>query len=156
MKKFFTLLLLGTAMPLLADSASTALIVHAKDGSTVSYILSERPGVTFSDAYLVVDCADAELSYPLDDIWKFTFGPSDADTSVDRISASEASFDVDGDAIVLSGYKVGSVVRIITAGGVTLHSTTLSGDNWAYPLSNLPAGISLVSVNGTTFKIAKK
>ena len=155
MKKIVLPLLIGLAVPLVS-SASTALIVHAKDGSKVSYILSERPRVSFSEDSLIITSEATVVNYPLTDMWKFTFSEEDEDTGVNNIPADEASLSINSGVIVLSGCKEGSTARICTTGGTVVHNEKLSSDSWTYPLSLLPSGIYLVTINGTTFKIAKK
>ena len=143
-------------VPMLAESTATALTVHIKDGSEVTFLLSEQPAVTFSDGYLLITSSDAEMSYPLSDVVKFTFKDADETTGIDNTSVGEASFAFDGGSVVVSGLKAGSNARVFATDGTTLHSEEVSGDSWSYSLSSLPSGVYIVSINGKTFKIAKK
>lgn len=155
MRKIILPLLLGVAVPLLAG-ASTRLIVHTKDGSEVAYILAQQPRVTFSDNCLVVACDDAEVSYPLADMWKFTFNQTDETEGIAAVVTDEPPLTINDGVIVVSGLNEGSIARISTLGGTIVHSEKLSSDSWTFRLSSLPAGIYLISINNTTFKIAKK
>ena len=56
-----------------ADTTQNALTVLAKDGTKVSYALSERPKVTFSGDDLIITSGDNEVRYPLSQMSRFTF-----------------------------------------------------------------------------------
>lgn len=145
------------SVPMLAESVVTVLTVHVKDGSEVSFLLSERPSVTYSDDYMLITSADAETSYPLSDVLKFTFEEIDGeDTGIDSTIAAEASFSLDGGVIVVSGLKAGSTAQVFTLGGVMVHSESVDSGSWSYPLSSLSSGIYIISINGKGFKITKK
>ena len=137
-------------------SSSNALLLFTKDGGEMSYLLSERPRVTHFDDYLVITSDVAEVSYPLTDIWKFTFGQVDVSSGIDNVPVDEASFNIDDGVLMLSGFREGSTVRIFTMGGMMVHSEKLDGGSCTYCMSALSPGIYLVNVNDKTFKIAKK
>lgn len=162
MKKLPTLVLLlcGLAsLPLRAAEGGTALIVHAKDGTTVSYLLAERPLVTCSGDSLLITCGGTQAAHALADVAKYTFGEADdADTGVSSLAASDtgALCRYDGEAVVLSGIGEGGVVTVLTAGGTVVRSERCGPGSHALSLNGLPGGVYLVNVNGTTFKLSKK
>lgn len=78
MKRLILLLFLGATIPMLADEVSS-LVMHARDGSQVAYEFADNPMVTYSDGYLIITTA-AEVSYPLSDMWKFTYTLAEAET----------------------------------------------------------------------------
>ena len=138
-------------------SSPSALTVHVKDGSKVTFLLSERPAVTFSDGYLLITSDDADASYPLSDVVKFTFGDVDEEnTGIDSLPVDETTFGYDGGAIVVTGLKPGSTAKVYTIGGMMVHSESISDGSWTYPLSSLSSGIYIININGKSFKISKK
>ena len=140
-----------------ADSVATSLIVHTKDGSQVAFLLSERPKVSFSDGYLLISSSEADATYPLSDVLMFTFEEIESEaTGLSLLPADENSFALEGGAIVVTGLKEGSTAKVYTIGGITIHSEKVDGGTWTYSLSSLSSGVYIISINGKTFKIAKK
>ena len=138
-------------------SGSSALTIHVTDGSKVTFLLSERPAVTFSDGYLLITSDDADASYPLSDVIKFTFGDiDDEDTGIDSLPVDETTFGYDGGAIVVTGLNSGSTAKVYTIGGMMVHSESISDGSWTYSLSSLSSGIYIININGKSFKISKK
>lgn len=155
MKKLLLLLFLSVTVPSIAEEA-TSLIVHSKDGSSVAYALSEYPKVTFEDSYLLIKSTNIDVSYPLSDMWKFTFEPVDIETAINAVSADKSSFSYADGAIVLSGLNGKSFLQVYTIDGVLRHSEKINTSTFIYPFSELPSGIYIINVNGKTFKISKK
>lgn len=139
------------------DSVATSLIVHTKDGSQVAFLLSERPKVSFSDGYLLITSSEADATYPLSDVLMFTFEEIESEaTGLSLLPADETSFALEGGAIVVTGLKEGSTAKVYTIGGIMIHSEKVDGGTWTYSLSSLSSGVYIISINGKTFKIAKK
>lgn len=107
---------------------------------------------------MLIKSDSIEASYPIEDMWMFTYEHVDVDlsTSIDAVASEKTSFSYDGGIIVFSGLKANSLLQVYTIGGVLTHSERINSGSYTYPLSDLPAGIYIVNVNGTTFKISKK
>ena len=157
MKKLLLLLLLGMALPVLADDVATTLTVHITDGSQVTFLLSERPKVSFSDGCLLITSSEADATYPLSDVLMFTFEETESEaTGLSLLPADETSLALEGGAIVVTGLKEGSTAKVYTIGGIMVNSEKVDGGTWTYSLSSLSSGVYIISINGKTFKIAKK
>ena len=144
------------ALPVLADDVATTLTVHITDGSQVTFLLSERPKVSFSDGCLIITSSEANSTYFLSDVSKFTFGEIETNSGIGHVQNDETSLSLEGGAIVVTGLKEGSTAKVYTIGGITIHSEKVDGGTWTYSLSSLSSGVYIISINGKTFKIAKK
>ena len=145
-----------------ADSTSIALRLHFNDGSVVTYLLSRRPRVTFSDGNIIITTNSIEATYPTSDIAKLTYRyqedseEEDEESGIDNILVDETSFNIKGGVIMLSGFTEGSTARVYTIGGLMVQSVQMESGSCSIPLSSLPSGVYVISVNGKSFKIAKK
>ena len=139
MKKLLLLLLTFAAASI--SWAETALIVHQKSGGTVEFAFSEKPVVTYSDGYLVISVTEAQVSYPLSDMHKFTFG---------ELSENYTR-------IIAPAEVAPQPTYIYSVGGIlvrTLHPT----DDKSTPatLDGLPTGTYIIKNGKTTYKTIKR
>lgn len=157
MRKFLLLLLfLGVAGRVVADEV-TALVIHDYDGGRTVWIIGDRPKVTYSSDSLLITSAGVEASYPLDDMWKFTFEQVEMEsTAIAAPSAETLAFSYNGDMVIVSNLVSGSLVRVFTPGGILIKSERPSTDSWIFQFSDIPSGIYIVDVNGKSFKISKR
>ena len=121
--------------------AETALIVHQKSGGTVEFAFSEKPVVTYSDGYLVISVTEAQVSYPLSDMHKFTFGElSDNYTRI--IAPAEVA---------------PQPTYIYNVGGILVR-TLQPTDNGSTPatLDGLPTGTYIIKNGNTSYKTIKR
>lgn len=121
--------------------ADSALFVHQKSGGVVEFAFSERPVVTYNEGNLIISVANASVTYPLEDMQKFTFGEVDDD--VTRIVAPES---VTPQPTYI--YSVdGKLMRTLEPGKDGRTPASVVG---------LPAGTYIVKNGKTSYKIQKK
>ena len=158
MKQILLSLLL--ALPVadaVAGGEGTTLVVWSKDGSKVVYDLSEEPKHTFTASDLVVSTNGVEVTYPLSSLLRFTYEKKDASSLLDITTGRASSFRQDGDCLVFTGLAAGSNVSLRSLNGALVFSKAVQAQGeYSFSLSGLAAGVYLVTVNGTTYKIVKK
>lgn len=157
MKKIFLLLaLIFVSYKMLAQENKTQLMVWAKDGTKVAYVLSEKPKITFTETDLVITANNIEVNYALENMARFTYESND-NTAIRNIESDEVSFKLDRESLLFPDLKANSSIAIYALNGtLVLKKTIRQNGEYAFPLSNLNAGVYLVSVNGLIYKIVKK
>lgn len=144
MKK--TLILLAAALSALAANAGNyALKVNLRQGSSATYILSDKPVITYSGNDVIIKSQGIEDSYLLSDVKSFTFtenGTSGIESVTDNVTYEfhDNVFTCEGQVITvynLSGRKVAS------------------GSN-SVSLESLDRGIYIVNTGNRAIKVMKK
>lgn len=156
MKLKTTILLLCFCFSSFAEESKTQLIVWAKNNIKVAYALYVKPQIIFTDTTLVISVEDVEVSYPLDEMLRFTYGEV-PETDILDLQTGESQFYFDGTCLLFPSLNVGATVSLYTLGGSKVFAKTVSANGeYAFPLSNLSQGVYVVNVNGVTYKILKK
>lgn len=127
------------------------------DGTRLSYVLADRPKVTFDDTRLYVNASAVADDYDLSTVHKFLFGKGEP-TSIAAVSAGESRLTyVDGEHARLSGLKSGSKVSLFDASGSCLGVVRADAEGTAdVSLAGCKSGVYVVSVDGgRSFKILK-
>lgn len=131
-------------------------VVWTKSGEQISFPLSEKPKVTHNGANFIVSSDATLIEYPTADLKKFTLVAQDPG-SVDAVEVSEVNLVQRDNTLILSGFRLNSVVNIYSDNGQLLLSKTI---NDSYPvtvdLSSLSKGIYIVSTESITCKIIKQ
>lgn len=144
MKK--TLILLAATLSALAANAGNyALKVNLRQGFSATYILSDKPVITYSGNDVIIRSQGIEDSYLLSDVKSFTFtenGTSGIESVTDNVTYEfhDNVFTCEGQVITvynLSGLKVAS------------------GSN-SVSLESLDRGIYIVNTGNRAIKVMKK
>ena len=154
--KLLALLLAFTCLSAMADEPKTQLVVWAKDGTMVVYALAEKPKVTFTETDLVITANGVEVNYSLENMARFTYEDNDA-TAITNLQTDKTSIKLDGDALLFPALKANSTVSLHTLNGTLVFNKTVKvAGEYSFPLSDLNAGVYVVTVNGLTCKIVKR
>lgn len=138
-----------------ANEPITQLVIWAKDGTKVAYALNDKPKVTFTETDLIITSNAIEVNYALESMARFTYEKS-SDTGITNLLNNE-TFKLDGESLLFPSLKANSTVSVYSANGtLVLKQTVRQSGEYAFPLSNLNAGIYLINVNGLTYKIMKR
>lgn len=150
-------LLFGFSMFVKAENNPTNLVVWAKDGAKVAYALTEKPKVTFTETDLVIEVKGMEVCYPLNNMSLFTYEEDNITTAITNLKTGDSSFKFNGESLLFPELKANSYVSIYTLDGILVFNKLIPQDGeYAFPLSNLNAGVYLVKVEGLTYKIVKR
>ena len=157
MKRIFLLLaFILVSYKMMAQEFKTQLIVWAKDGTKVAFLLSEKPKITFTETDLVITTKDIEVNYALDNMVRFTYESNDY-TAIRDLESDEVSFRLDKESLLFSALKANSTLTIYALNGNLVMKRTIRQDGeYAFPISDLNAGVYMVNVNGLTYKIVKR
>lgn len=154
--RLLALLLSFTCLSAMADEPKTQLVVWVKDGTKVAYALAEKPKVTFTETDLVITTYGVEVNYPLENMARFTYETND-ESAIVNLQTEESPFKINGESLLFPALKANSTVSVYSLNGTQVFRKTIrQNGEYAFPLSNLNAGVYMVNVNGLTYKIIKR
>ena len=134
--------------------AQNTLVVDLRDGSSATFLLAEKPCVTFVGRQMNIVSSSASMEFERGDVknWHFV----DNLSSIVAIADKDAEFAVNGNALVISGVKDNTAITLYNVSGVVVKQSAVDGDICTIPLNDLSAGLYIVTYNNTTFKFLKK
>ena len=132
------------------------LVVETKDHVKTTYMLSDKPQVTFEGNNLHIVSEKADATYNLLDILNFTYETQSV-TGVSELREEPATIDYNNGELVVSGLKANNAVSIYAMDGKLVQQQTASrGGTFRLSLSSLPQGVYIVKVGNITYKIMKR
>lgn len=152
-----TLLAVGASLSAMAAEQNLLVLIF-HDGHKQSYVLADRPKVTFEGSTLHVDASAVSDTYTVAEVNKFVFDKGDA-TAIAPVSAGETRLTLtDGVHATLEGLTPGTAVRVYDLSGHTFQSAAADADGKAHvSLSGLQGGVYVISTaDGKSYKILKR
>ena len=133
--------------------AQSALVVELRDGSSATFLLAEKPRVTFAGEQMDIVSSSASMEINRRDVknWHFSALP----TSIDN-AAVDAKAMLEENNLVISGISEETTITLYTVSGAVVKRSAVINGNCTIPLDGLTAGVYLVKYNNTTFKFLKK
>ena len=133
--------------------APSALVVELRDGSSATFLLAEKPRVTFAGEQMDIVSLSASMEFNRRDVknWHFASAP----TSIKDVTV-DAKATLDGNTLIISGIAEDTAITLYTVSGAVVKRSTVINGNCTIPLDGLASGIYLVKYNNTTFKFLKK
>jgi len=154
--KLLICVLLFSFVSTMANEPREILVVWAKDGSQMAYALAEKPKVSFTANDLVITTNGVDVNYPLEELARFTYEYNQT-TSITNLQTNESLFILNDETLLFPALRTNSTVSVFSLNGMLIFKKTIREDGeYAFPLSNLNAGVYMVNVNGLTYKIVKK
>lgn len=148
-------LLLINLMPTTAKANDKVLQVWQSDGKVMNIKLSEEPVTTYSDGNLIIKTTKTTVTFPLENVVRYTYSGGTVGISSPAAMSSEMS--ADGETLLFSGLKPGTDIFIYTASGQMARKVITSEQSQtAVTVSDLPTGVYVVKTNGITYKITKR
>ena len=145
----FTFSLLWSVVHAEAQNNATLVLWHA-DGTTTDVELYLRPRIEFTGEKVLITSTVLNMEYAKSDILRFTYKGEGTGISAPR---QDSDYSQDGDRLVFHGINATDQVAVYTANGVRVPvRLTSSSDGFALPLSSIPSGVYILSVNGRTSK----
>ena len=140
----------------LADEAKQVLMLELRDGSRVAYYLESRPKVTFSGSDLCLSTFDVEVSYPFDEVHKYTFEIVDP-TAVSAPSGGSSAVQVHSDGVRFSGLSSGAEVSVYAADGRRVLVRRAGSDgSCSVSLEAMPAGVYVIQYGKSNLKMMRR
>lgn len=156
LQKLFFMLLVGIPSAGAAEETLPTLEVWTKGGEQITYVLNDRPVVSWSDTDVVITTADLTVSYPLSELWKFTFGMQ-ANAAAALCQETDGQMQMQDGLLRLSGFPANMPIAVYSLDGhVAATATTLTDGTATIRIHTLATGIYVVKTGSTTHKIIKK
>ena len=133
------------------------LVIQFADGTTQSYVLEERPNVTFDATKLYVRSKYVDDVHEYQNVKKFVFETHDL-TGIKNVQKDECRLTfIGGNMATVSGLPAGlSAMLCDTAGRNVLKAKADAAGSVTFNLQSLPTGAYIIALsNGKSFKILK-
>lgn len=148
------LLFLALSFLFAAGMQAQTLVLHHPGGTTTDVELYTQPRIEFQNDRVLITSTVLSMEYPKQDVLRFTYKGS-VITSIEQPRA-EADYTRDAGQLVFHGIKQVDKVAVYTANGICVPvNITRRGSDVSLPLSQIPQGVYLLSVNGRTSKFTK-
>ena len=145
---FFVMLSAGNS----ALQAQT-LVLHHSDGTTTDVELYTQPRVEFQNDKVLVTSTVLNMEYAKTDVLRFTYKGTGLGIATPR---TEADYSRSNDQLVFHGIKSTDAVAVYKPNGIRVPvRLTRQGTDAVLPLSQIPQGVYLLSVNGRTSKFTR-
>lgn len=130
------------------------LVVELKDSTSQSFLLAERPEISFVDSFVVVK-GDVEASFLGYQIERFKF-IEEPSTNAENLKAAEIRVCyTDNEHISVLGLEPKSIVRLFSTNGKLLATKQEEAGVVSFTLPQAK-GIYVLNVNNQSVKIIKK
>lgn len=151
-------LLAATFNPVFAEETTVHLNVDLRNGGTDTFLLSEKPEITFSGTSCVIICSNINATYDMADITRAYF--TEKSSGLNERQGEGVSIDLtDPSTALISGLTPGAPVTLYGIDGTLILTATADGEGFArVPLDNLASDtVYVVSINSTkNIKLYKK
>lgn len=148
-KLFTTITLLLSFVGCIDAWAQNALVVETNDGQTYSYVLAEKPRLSFNATEMIISSVDADASFERTAIKNFRF--EDVETGISsmpgngqRMTYLDGILTVEGD---------GTVGIYDTAGRQILNNKVSEGHSVSVDMNAYPKGTYIIRCGKQTMKI---
>lgn len=149
------LLLLITALAVVAKADDRVLQVWLSDGRIMNINLNEEPRTTYVDGNLVITTSKTTITYPLENVKRYTYALVDAGISSPK--AMNVVMSEDGETLTLDRIPSGTAVYLYNVAGQLLKKIdTRQKSKVSVTVSDLPIGVYVVKANDVTYKITKR
>lgn len=155
MRKTILIFLLSLISWLAYAQEERVLHLSMNDGSTVIFMLKEKPQVTFSADSIKIVSATSEAKAKRSEVAEITFLFMETESGINDTD-TDGTVDMNGEFIKVGNLAKESKVTIFTADG-RVASTEKADDSGTATLSltSLPKGIYLLNYNDTTIKFIR-
>jgi hypothetical protein len=149
------LLLLITAFAVVAKADDRVLQVWLSNGRIVNINLNEEPRTTYADGNLVITTSKTTITYPLENVKRYTYALVDAGISSPK--AMNVVMSEDGETLTLDRIPSGTAVYLYNVAGQLLKKIdTRQKSKVSVTVFDLPIGVYVVKANDVTYKITKR
>lgn len=134
-------------------SKAQKLVLWHADNSYTEVELYKQPRVTFEGDKVLITSSVLNMEYPKEDVLRFTYkGSADG---IGSLTLNEDYFQEE-EKLVFHGIGDAKDIALYTANGIRVPvQIAHSGNDVILPLSLIPSGFYMLSLNGKTFKFSK-
>lgn len=139
-----------------AENKAEALVIELASGETATFILEERPRLTFTGEELTITSGDYETSYPLASLQRYTFKFAESSGITQSADKSQTITQTAGH-IRLDGLSPGTQIKTFSVNGILVASDAADSNGSAtISVSNLPKGVYIIKYGDKSTKIKKQ
>lgn len=143
-------------MTLIGVSTASAqnLVLHHANGTTTDVELFTMPQVKFLNDKVLITSIVLDMEYPKSDVLKFTYkGGASGITS----PKEQSDYSQENGQLVFHGIKSTDKLAVYAVNGIRVPVILQRiGSSAILPLSSIPSGVYVLSVNGRTSKFTKR
>ena len=138
----------------ISTAKAQTLVLHHANGTTTDVQLYTMPQVKFEGDKVLITSTVLNMEYPKTDVLRFTYKGEGLGINKPN---GKANVSQENGQLVFHGIKSSEKIGVYTANGIRVPvRLTRSGDTATLPLSVIPSGVYLLSVNGRTSKFTKR
>ena len=143
------LFILGMGM-----AKAQTLVLHHADGTTTDVQLLTQPQVKFQDDRVLVTSTGLDMEFPKQQVLRFTYKGK---TSAIGSAKANAAVRQENGQLVFHGIKAADQIAVYTMSGIRIPARIRrSGNEATLPLTSIPSGTYMLSINGKTSKFTKR
>lgn len=151
MRKLLTFI--ATCLVSLTMQAQT-LVLHHANGKTTDVELYTQPQVKFVGDKVLITSTVLDMEYDKQDVLRFTYKGGTLGISSPNAKANVSQ---ENGQLVFHGVKSTDKITVHTVKGIRVPvRLQYSGSSATLPLSAIPSGVYLLTVNGRTSKFTKR
>ena len=154
LKHLLTVFLLLLVFKAHANEHKT-LVVEMYDGSTASFLLADKPKITFASELIKITSERYSMEFLLSDVKKYHFAEKEVSTAITETLA-ESKATLEDNMLIVTGIDVDETITIYTIDGISVKQATAINGSCYISLNELSNGIYIVTFNNTTFKFLKQ
>lgn len=148
----YRLILLMLFFVTLSYADNAKIIIKQKSGNETILELSTNPVITFLGEDMVITNDFTTISFPIEDIDSYT---ADNGTTTSIASTKEKPMFENG-RILFIGIAKGTPISVYSLDGRLISKQLSSADKVEVPLSSLPKGTYIISVENSKIKVINK
>lgn len=135
--------------------ADTALVMAKSDGTTETFLLSQKPEISFGESDCTLSTTDYTVSIPRGDIADFHF--TDVATAISSPCTDGGVKVRLADGVLTIQGAIENAVAVFDVSGKAVNANaTTNGTTCTVALAGLPKGIYIVKYGNNTIKTASK
>ena len=136
-----------------SSASAQTLVLHHANGTTTDVELFTMPQVKFQNDKVLITSTVLDMEYPKSDVLKFTYKGGTSGVSSPK---EHSDYSQENGQLVFHGIKSTDKLAVYAVNGIRVPvRLTLTGTDASLPLSQIPQGVYLLSVNGRTSKFTK-
>lgn len=152
MNKLLIILML-TGSRLTASAQTQVLVLHHKDNTTTDVELYTKPKITFEGDNMLINSSVLNMELKVGDVVRFSY--KEKSTNIEH-PKTDATYTQQNGLIIFNGIQDAGKIAVYKSDGtrIPVRFSNYSGQ-LGFPLSSLPTGVYILSINGKTAKIVR-
>ena len=94
-----------------------------KTSQKVAYALDDEPKITFTETELVIESKTFKVSYPLEDMDRFTY--ESQSSGIKDLQTEKETFQIEGESLIFPSLKANSSVALYSLNGTLILKKTI-------------------------------